>query len=257
MCAGEELLNTAERNTAAELFWRIPPGYGNMGGSVLLGYAHGAAGIGDVLLDLYEASQQERFLTAAQAAGRWLERQAVTVLDDASGLHWPDVDVEGAHPRGAFWCHGATGIGSFFLHAAQLQVLPGSLEIAQHAARTVAHGNRACGPVQCHGLAGNIEFLLDMAQCNGKQGYRLQAFELAALLEAFAVEKDGMLIWSSESPIIFTPDYMVGYAGIALTLLRLADAQRPRQLTRSGLTYMRSVERNQHTDRHLHMERTT
>ncbi|HLJ32681.1 MAG TPA: class IV lanthionine synthetase LanL [Ktedonobacteraceae bacterium] len=255
--AGEELLNTAERNTAAELFWRIPSGYGNMGGSVLLGYAHGAAGIGDVLLDLYEASQQERFLTAAQAAGCWLERQAVAVLGDASGLHWPDVDVEGAHPRGAFWCHGATGIGSFFLHAAQLQVFPASLEIAQRAARTVAHGNRACGPVQCHGLAGNIEFLLDMAQFTDNQEYRSQAFELAALLEAFAVEKDGMLVWSSESPIIFTPDYMVGYAGIALTLLRLADSQRPRQLTRSGLTYMGSAQRNQKTEMHLQMERTT
>lgn len=240
--AGEELLKTAEGNTATELCWRIPVGYGNMGGSVFLGYAHGAAGIGDVLLDLYEASQQERFLTAAQAAARWLERQAVAVLDDASGLHWPDIDSEGAQPRGAYWCHGATGIGNFFLHTAQLGVFDGSLEIARRAARTVAYGNRACGPVLCHGLAGNIEFLLDMAQFTGDRQYRSQAFELAALLEAFAVEKDGMLVWPSESPIIFTPDYMVGYAGIALTLLRLADSQRPRQLSRSGLSYHKEKE---------------
>jgi serine/threonine protein kinase len=230
---GGALLSSAEEVRTGEVCWTIPPGYEGMSGSVYLGFAHGAAGIADVLLDLYEASGQERFLSMAQAAGNWLTQQAISVLVDGSGLDWPD--TQGEQPRGSYWCHGATGIGSFFLHAAQLQVLPSAAEIAERAARTVAHGNRACSPVQCHGLAGNIEFLLDMAQATGQQHYRTEAYELAELLTAFAVEKDGMLTWSSESPLTVTPDYMVGYAGIAMTLLRLGDPQRPRQLSRHGL----------------------
>lgn len=235
MKAGESLITNAVEVNSQELCWRIPEGYGGMSGLAYLGYAHGAAGIADVLLDLYEATQQERFLMAALRAGRWLERQAVPVLADERGLDWPT--TEGTEPHGAYWCHGATGIGSFFLHLAHLQALPKAQLLAERAARTVAYGNRACNPVQCHGLSGNIEFLLDMAQHTKNQQYIRWAFELATLLEAFALEKDGMLMWSSESPIIITPDYQVGYAGIAMTLLRLGNLQRPRQLGRNGLSY--------------------
>ncbi|HVA89955.1 MAG TPA: hypothetical protein VNL71_08925, partial [Chloroflexota bacterium] len=63
------------------------------------------------------------------------------------------------------------------------------------------------------------------------------AARLAKLLEAFAVERDGLIMFSSESPTIFTPDYMVGYAGVAACLLRLADPGRPRQLSRAGFRY--------------------
>lgn len=233
--AGESLIANAEEVNSQELCWRIPEDYGGMSGQAYLGYAHGAAGIADILLDLYEATQQERFLTTAQRAGRWLQRQAIAVLADKGGVDWPT--TEGSMPHGAYWCHGATGIGSFFLHLARLQALPESQLIAERAARTVTYGNRACGPVQCHGLSGNIEFLLDMAQYTENQQYLKWAFELATLLEAFAVEKDGMLVWSSESPITITPDYQVGYAGIAMTLLRLGNLQRPRQLGRNGLSY--------------------
>jgi hypothetical protein len=50
-----------------------------------------------------------------------------------------------------------------------------------------------------------------------------------------AVERNGDLLWPSEDPATFTPAYMVGYAGVAVGLLRLADPRgRPRQLTRAG-----------------------
>ncbi|HET8841146.1 MAG TPA: protein kinase/lanthionine synthetase C family protein, partial [Ktedonobacteraceae bacterium] len=236
--AGESLLASAEELASREVCWRIPEGYAGMSGQAYLGYAHGAAGIADVLLDLYEATNQERFLLTAQRAGQWLQRQAVPVLGDESGLDWPV--TEGAAPHGAYWCHGATGIGGFFLHLARLRAHPEALLLAQRAARTVVYGNRACGPVQCHGLSGNIEFLLDMARESADQRYLRWALELAELLESFALEKDGLLMWSSESPITTTPDYQVGFAGIAMTLLRLADPRRPRQAGREGFRYRAS-----------------
>jgi hypothetical protein len=117
--AGEFLLESAEEtgDGGRAVLWTIPSSYGAPSGPAQLGYAHGAAGIADALLDLFEATEDDRFLSAAQNAGRWLARQAVPVLDD-SGLGWPR--IEGKPPVGAAWCHGATGKGCFFLHAAGL-----------------------------------------------------------------------------------------------------------------------------------------
>jgi lantibiotic modifying enzyme len=230
---GDALLTAAEDAGQGGVRWTIPPGYDSLSGTAYLGYAHGAAGIGDALLDLFEATSQRRFLDAARGAALWLIRLAMPSLDDGSGLDWPR--AEGGALGGAFWCHGATGVGRFFAHAAQLDVLPEAAEVAARAARVVAQGARWVGPTQCHGLAGNVEFLLDMAQVTGNRAYRADAYALARLLEAFAGERDGGLMWPSESPLVVTPDYMVGYAGVAVCLLRLGAPDRlPYQLSRAG-----------------------
>lgn len=235
IACGESLLAAAEP-IADGLRWPIPPGYEDLSGRACLGYAHGAAGIGDALLDLFEATGDDRFSAAAHDAARWLTGLAVPALDDDSGLAWPD--VEDAAPNGSFWCRGATGIGRFFLHAAELQVFPEAADVAARAALTVARGARWIGPTQCHGLAGNIELLLDAYQTTTDRSYLIEARSLASLLESFASERDGSLVWPSESPLIFTPDYMVGYAGVEVCLLRLADPEhRPYQLSRRGFRF--------------------
>jgi serine/threonine protein kinase len=233
IAAGESLLATAKDASKDGLCWTIPPGYDSLSGSAYLGYAHGAAGIADALLDLFEVTNDERFLVAAQSAGRWLAQLAVPSLEDGSGLNWPD--VEGGTVDGAFWCRGATGIGRFFLHAATLNILPEVTNLAERAARTVARGGRWQSPTQCHGLASNIEFLLDMYQMTSDRAYLNEAWSLARLLKAFGVERDGKIVWPSESPTTFTPDYMVGYSGVLVCLLRLNQPKHlPHQLSRRG-----------------------
>jgi hypothetical protein len=226
--AGEMLLKRATGDAVSGLHWRIPPGYDGLSGETYLGYAHGAAGIADTLLDLFEATSDERFLAAAQSAGRRLMRSSVLSLDDESGLDWPT--VEGGPLVGPFWCHGATGVGQFFLHAARLNALPGAGDVAARAARTAAYGARWANPTQCHGIAGNIEFLLDMFAGTGDDFYLANARGLAEILGAFATERHGKLRWPSESPIKFVPSYMNGYAGVATCLLRLGDPERSRLL---------------------------
>ena len=98
-----------------------------------------------------------------------------------------------------------------------------------------ALGTRWAGPVQCHGLAGVIELLLDMYQATGQHSYLKDARAQAQLLESFAAERDGLLVWPSDSPGEFTPAYMLGYAGVAMCLLRLAAPERlPHQLSCAG-----------------------
>lgn len=199
----------------------------------VLGYAHGAAGIADSLLDLFEVTSDERFLWAAQKTARWLSQQAIRVLDDDSGLAWPF--AQNSNIATPFWCHGACGIGRFFLHLAALDAFPDAMRTAQSAARSVALGARWAGPTQCHGLAGNIEFLLDLFRATQNGVYLDQAHSLLQLLAAFSDERNGQLVWSGHSPNQFAPLYMTGFAGIALCLLRLSDPQNiPHQLSRSN-----------------------
>lgn len=147
IACGEYLLQTAQTNNHQEVFWNIPDGYGNLSNHAYLGYGHGAAGIADALLDLFKATGDERFLPAIQGAGRWLQRQAISTLADESGLNWPIIG-EGTEVANPFWCHGAAGIGRFFLNAFLHDVLPGARELAERAARTVAYAARWLGPTQ-------------------------------------------------------------------------------------------------------------
>jgi tRNA A-37 threonylcarbamoyl transferase component Bud32 len=229
--AGERLLDMSMPAEKGGLKWPTPEEYG--GGS-FVGYAHGAAGVGDALLDLYEATGDDRFLQAAIGAGRWLAQQAVPIDNEhVPGLHWPR--LESGTLNEGFWCHGAAGIGGFFLHLANLQAMEEAREIAARAALTVARATRWAVPVQCHGLAGNIEFLLDMYQATEDSAFLAEAKSLARLLETFRAHEKGLLVWSADLPTRYSPDYTIGYSGIAMCLLRLADPGRlPRQLSRAG-----------------------
>ena len=233
IAGGEELLARAEAVPGGGLRWQATaPSAGEYG----IGYAHGTAGIGDVLLDLHESTGDDRFRTAAAGAATWMATLAEPFLDNQRGWAWPH--HEGESVFGGFWCHGAAGVGRFLLHAAQHDLIPGVRDLAVGAARSVAAATRWAGPSQCHGLAGNIEFLLDVYQVTGDAAWLAEARTLGRLLDAFAVERDGLLMWSADSPDVFSPDYTVGYAGVAMCLLRLADPDtRPHQLSKAGFRY--------------------
>jgi len=237
--AGLELVDAAERAEETGAWWTIPPGYGGLSGSAYLGYAHGAAGIADALLDLFEVTGDEQFFDSARDAAKWIAKHAITTLSDGTGCDWPD--TPGGTSIGPFWCHGAAGIGQFLLHATSLGVCPEAEGFTFRAAQAAARGARWSGPTQCHGLAGNIEFLLDMHQEMRNHCFLEQALELGRLLVAFGREVDGHWVLPSESPTTVTPDYTVGYAGVVACLLRLsAPSLMPRQLSRRGFAYVRS-----------------
>lgn len=220
---GELLLALAEP-IGGGLRWPLPADYGSLGGKSLLGYAHGAAGIGDALLDLFAATCDERFRTAALAAARWIMAQAMPALSDGSGLIWPK--ETGGDPGGGFWCHGAAGIGRLLLHLAAQSDVTEVARMAERAARMVGRGAGWSGPTQCHGLVGNIGFLLDMFQTTGACAYLDAAYAQARLLDGFIVEQDGRLVCQSDLPAVFTPDLMLGYGGVILCLLRLSQPER-------------------------------
>lgn len=233
IAAGEWLLAHAECLKDG-IRWRITEGFNSLSGHAMLGYAHGAAGIGDALLDLADSVGDDRFMATAQGAMSWLEASAQPSAT-TGGLDWPD--VEGGGVSAPFWCRGATGIGRFFLNGASHGV-SGAIDIAEAAARSVAGGARWASPTQCHGLAGNIEFLLDLYQATQNPSHYIEAAKLARILDGWSVCRNSLLSWPSENGATSSPDYMVGYAGVLACLLRLSDPdRRPHQLTRSGFRF--------------------
>ncbi len=222
---GKFLLKCAEKDANNAIYWRTPAGYGDISNKCYVGFGHGAAGIADALLDLYDATGTLDFFVGAQKASNWILSQTLSVGADTSLAGWPETENGEASPP--FWCHGAGGIGTFFLHAAQSGLTEKALVMAQKAAKAVACGTRSAGPTQCHGLAGSIEFLLDMYQATNNPYWRSQAYALAHMLEAYAVTQDDTQVWFTDEPDTIAPGYLNGFSGIALCLLRLSDCTMP------------------------------
>jgi serine/threonine protein kinase len=222
--AGEYLVETAQNMGHEQgpqmLSWTMPPGDGPHDGRTYTGYALGASGVGDALLDLFDVTGDSRFLQAAAGAARWLEHRGTPSLNDASGLDWSQVDGEPL--KGGFWGHGASGVGIFLLNAVRHGLLSRSNRLLDQAALTAAEGTRWAGPTLAYGLGGPIEFLLDAYQDTSNHIYLDGAERLADILRTFSVEREGYLFWPSEDATLYTPDYMVGYAGVAILMLRLA-----------------------------------
>ena len=234
--AGEALLS-ARRSFGPGVAWPMPDGCGSLSRRAWLGYAHGAAGIADSFLDLADATDERSWLEPASDTLVLLRRLARPALGDMDGLQWPSVLDVAQSRGGASWCHGAAGIGRFLLHASQVGLDADAIEQTRRAGRTVARGARWAVPVQCHGLAGAIEFLLDLARYTGEAAHLEEAWVLSRLLETFLVERNGLLLAASDSPERVTPDYSTGVAGIAACFLRLADRHRSHLLSRSAFNH--------------------
>jgi hypothetical protein len=217
--AGDALLEAAERVGDDGLRWRSPPDPGEAVGAVHVGYAHGTAGIADVLLDLAEATGERRFGESAAAAGRWVVGQSLPALADGRGVAWPE--QEGGEPTPPLWCRGSTGVGQFLLHLAAADALDGAMDLVLGAARTVALGGRFLGPTSCHGLAGSVEFLLDVHDATGDGAWIEEADRLAHLLLAF---RDDEGVWRSDSGEPLPFDLLTGIAGVAVCLKRMSAA---------------------------------
>lgn len=212
-CAAELLI--AQQGELPAPGWRSsPPG----SAVVYLGYAHGAAGIADALLDFYRCTNAEVAINAVIRVAQWLSELAIPVLDDEGCLDWPA--VEGLGPAAGRWCHGAGGIGRFFLNLAKADAWQPAAELAMASARCVGLCAPSLGPSLCHGVAGSLDFLVDI--------YRFRrdprVFSDIGVLQALALEFLRPLCAGHPSAHphteVTSPALLTGYGGVFLALLR-------------------------------------
>ncbi len=201
----------------------------------LTGFAHGAAGIGYALLELFNQTDKKEFLNAAEYAFAY-ENHWFNKHND----NWPDFRVDSqtpaAHNSEEFvyssgWCHGAPGIGLSRLRAYHILKGEKYFEDCDAALRTAARivkgtkeSNQVTNFSLCHGLAGVGELLLYGADILNNDSYRILASDLGRHGIARYVNKG--LPWPCAIQAGETPGLLLGLAGIGNFYLRLFDSCR-------------------------------
>src|SRR5579862_486843 len=226
------LLRTAAKSDAG-WSWDTLPGQGE---KHLLGYGHGAGGIGCALLDVWAETGEREYREAAFQAFRF-ERSHF----DAEQHNWPDLRSMAAYGIPATqqvfataWCHGGPGIGLSRLRALELlsdgsvhKELTNDLNEARHSTATAcSRPFPAIGSLcLCHGLGGNADLLIAEADRSGRSDLR-QIAENAGR-DAMEHVQSSDLPWPcGVNGAGETPNLMLGLAGIGHYYLRLYDSRR-------------------------------
>ncbi|MER5638487.1 class IV lanthionine synthetase LanL [Kitasatospora sp. NPDC002227] len=207
-----DALVAAAREEPYGTVWPVPKSFdSSLAGVTHLGYGHGVAGVGAFLL---AAGRTD----AAQRAVRTL---AATVRPLGAAAWWPQSAGDPEHVRLQHWCNGSSGVGSFLLRYWQATGDEVAYELALGAGQAVLDSRWHSGTSACHGLAGNGEYLLDLAEATGDGRFRTGAEDLARLITTRAALRDGLLVLPDETGTTTAPAYGTGYTGALAFLLRL------------------------------------
>lgn len=226
---GSHLINVAHK-TDRGWSWDTLGNKSTVFANNLTGFSHGTAGIAWALMELYEATKEEKYNEAAQKAFEY-ERSLFSIVYG----NWPDLRNFDNAPKtnealyASFaWCHGAPGIGLSRLQAYVLSHNPACKEEAEIAVKST--GNSISQMLQnglinfslCHGIGGNTEALIVGAAI-------LKNDEL--INHAKQIGQAGINLYSNSGTpwpcgIIGageSPGLMLGLAGIGYFYLRLHD----------------------------------
>ncbi|MGH8902371.1 MAG: class IV lanthionine synthetase LanL [Egibacteraceae bacterium] len=210
-CA-DGLVAAAERGSH-QAVWPIPTSFGSrLAGGAHYGFAHGIAGVGWFLLAAGQAADRDDWVALACQAGEVLCAAAERHGDRAT---WSEGMTH--------WSHSFSGVGSFLVRLWQASGEERHRELAELAAVAVRRTRWQAARAVWHGLAGNGEFLLDLAGKLNQPRYQDWAEELAAVIAARAAHRQGRVIPPDDSGINLSADYAAGLAGVVAFLLRLRD----------------------------------
>src|SRR5262249_16237213 len=129
-------------------------------------------------LCLYLTTRQQEYLVTAQ-------RSAATLLEGivAKGAfpYWPHGPARPA--LWPHWCNGNSGVGTFLVRLAVATREESALRAAELGARAILRERWISSIGQCHGLAGNGDYLIDLWRFTGDPQFRFAALYLAELID--------------------------------------------------------------------------
>jgi hypothetical protein len=221
---GDDLLRSAERSNVG-LSWRSPLG---SGGRNLTGFAHGSAGAGFALLELFRLTNRAKYLEAADQAFNY-ERHWF----DSKVGNWPDFrEEQGKSKRrpsrfSNAWCHGAPGVALSRLRAYEVTKNPKyKLEAmialqTTHRLTNVWIQSGTYNYSLCHGLSGNAEILFYGWQVLGNDFAEglATAHAIAHARIANSTKRTGLTDRGGDESE--PPGLMLGLAGVGYFFLRL------------------------------------
>ena len=199
-----------------------------LAGTVSYGYAHGNAGIATFLFAAAAATGEAEFAAVATEALLTVLPQALSI-DGAA--YWPaspesasDSSEAGYWPS---WCNGSSGMGTAFLRAHVATGEPAFRVAAEAAAKAGLRERWRSSAGQCHGLAGDAELLIDLADRKAA----LDAAEAILLQRRTATTVPERAVFADDSGATVSAGFGTGVAGTGAFLLRLvAGGPRPLML---------------------------
>jgi hypothetical protein len=208
------------------LIWGTPAAFDSrLAGGRFHGFAHGTAGVGYALLVAGMATGRPDYLALATRAGETLLDAAISTRNETGQvLQWGA--GPGDPPTAPYWCHGAAGIGAFLIRLNKATGDSRFADAAEGAARAMMENSWRGVLGQCHGLAGNGECLLDMAEMTGSAGshsarlYQQWATQLARLTFASRARRGDRVLFPDEAGEP-TASWADGMSGMLAFLLRL------------------------------------
>lgn len=219
----------AARPVPEGVLWPVPESFDSaFAGRSLLGYAHGVAGVGAFLLAAAGATGERAFHDAARQAGRTLTATAHRGSGEEDPWHgrttaawWPQHLGDPEPVRSAHWCSGSSGIGTFLVRLWQATGDEDARDLALAAGEAVLRARWRGTTAACHGLAGEGEFLLDLARATDSPRFHAGARTLAALLAARSSTREGRRVTLDETGHGWGAGYGTGISGALAFLLRL------------------------------------
>lgn len=214
--AADAVIDAAERRDG-EVVWPIPRDFvSGLAGLVHYGFAHGVAGVGAFLLAAGRVTGERAYLELATSAADTLVSAAQL---DRGAAYWPS-GADSASPK-TNWCSGSSGVGTFLLRMWQQNGDDRLGELTAQAAVAIRRSRWHAGTAQCHGLAGDGEFLLDLADASTEERYRDWAKELAVSIHVRHAIRDGRMVAPDETRTTVVADFNTGLSGVLAFLLRL------------------------------------
>jgi tRNA A-37 threonylcarbamoyl transferase component Bud32 len=207
----------ARREEGSQILWTVPVDFDSrLAGYSSYGFAHGTAGIGSFLLAAGRALGRDDLVVIARRCGQ-------TLIELAEQVDGTAIWHEGPGKPGLLthWCNGASGVGTLFvrLYAADADVT--YRDLSESAARAVMQRRWTSGTAYCHGLAGDGDFLLDLAEVTGSTVHRNWAEEIASTLYDRRVYRDRRAVTPNETGMEVTAEFGTGLAGHLAFLIRL------------------------------------
>ncbi len=218
---GDDILRCATRDaTGVRWAWDRPAGRTTPHSTFFgTGFGHGASGVAYALAELWSVTRDDTLQDAVTGTIAWIESVAINTAYGVGWGRWPD----DPHDPRVQWCHGPPGIGLFAIRAAEIFANDQFLDLALRCGQaTQGAGDIRENPSQCHGLAGNGELLLELARVTGDDSWVTYAADFGDAAMAYQHDVDGAVQWMGDEPGNYSPDFMLGSAGLGHYFLRIA-----------------------------------
>jgi serine/threonine protein kinase len=184
-------------------------------------YAHGCAGILDVLLDYYVVTKRKNALKIIKhgfnlfiSSCRLPRNSQRSQVQFNFGKNILSLSANN-------WCQAGGGL-RFLLRSQQYGIDQLDNSFIDACANSILLEGRKTLPIQCHGIAGNAEILLDIFQFTQQKKYYLMALELFNLMDNWLLCIQKLTIPGSEFLAI---SWLQGVPGIISAYLRLSNLE--------------------------------